>query len=966
MRSDSSLVVRLCDGLIQAGVLIALLITPLYFNVFTYRIFEPDKAALLRSVVFVAAAAWGVKRWMLWPSSRALSAIPRLPPLFLAVFTLGAVTLLSTAASILPRISLWGSYERDQGLYTLLTYLLLFFLTFEIAQQPSVRERILNAILLASVPVSSYALLQHYGLDILEWQTGGAATTFRAIGTLGNPIFLGAYLVMVIPITLAYIAPSIARLVRERTVAVEPLLVYGALLVLQMLALLFAQSRGPVIGLLVSLAFGGGVLAARLRGRYAVLVGAGVLGLALGLLLFARIGGMTRLTQLWNPTTRTAQQRLLAWQGVVDLLRADPVRTLIGYGPGTLREALQPYLPAALARLVPDQDFDRAHNLILDTWAEVGLLGVIAWLLVIVLLLSQGLHLVGVLDRHHRRVFAGTVIAGLGIGFALPLITQQAAWVGVGGLLGLFGALAAYLVTTLIRNTDNPRRSSQPVREATLRLGDEVSVWVPLALVMAIVAHLGETLVGLPTVSTRLLFWVYAAMIAAMYTQAAGRSETQASGRPHPHSRTSRRPRAEREGRDRSTPPGDRDAESLWAGIVLGLLAFPFVTAGAAIQAGPTRGFLLWMVLVFATLLSAVALASVWHAGLEIQERPFARHLGLVVGAVFAFLVLTWVPLLPLDLTRSTVAVFLYVIAAVLLLGVLYSGVTPRQVWEKWKPTGRQKVGLIALSGIVLSLLWFVNVNPIRADVYYKDGLSRARIGEWESVEASLLRSTVLMPGEDRYHSALGAAYVQRAERADDPGERTRWLQQAEASLLQAHRLDPYRADHLRNLGVLHRRWADLSTPEERDDHLRKASEYYRQAVARNPISVRAWREWGEIHAALGEWNAAIQRYQESLRLNDEFVETWSLLAEARLRSADYAGAQAAYARALELDRERVLRELQAAVARLPNDAWPHQALALVYTIMGQSRSAEEEAQAASRLLGDEQAAWEEFLRNLQ
>ena len=962
MRSDSSPVVHLCDGLIQAGVLVALLAVPLYFNVFTYRIFEPDKAALLRSVVLIATAAWCAKRLLLRRPSLSLPSMRRLPPLFPAVLVLLAITAFSTAISILPRISLWGSYERGQGLYTLLAYFLLFFLAFESAQQAATRERILDVILLASVPVASYAILQHFGLDILKWQTGGTATTVRAISTLGNPIFLGAYLIMVIPITLARIAPPLERVVRARHIDVAPIVVYGTLLVLQMLALFFAQSRGPVIGLLAGLAFGGLALATHLRRRYALLIGIGMLVLAVGLPVLARISGLTRLTDLFNPTARTARQRVLAWKGVTDLLRADPTRALTGYGPGTLREALQPFLPAELARLVPDQDFDRAHNLMLDTWAEVGILGVIAWLAVIVILLFQGLRLAGAADSRHRFLFGGVTAAGIGLGFALPLATRREAWVGVGIVLGLFGALALYLAMMLIRGTRRPAPPSQP----SVHAEDRTSFWIPLALTVAVVAHLGETLVGLPTISTRLLFWVYAAMIAAMAFSPHREREREApSERPASRPRSARRSRAERGKRAHDAPvlSRERDARSLWTGIALALLAFPFVTAGTAIEAGPQRGFIMWMVLVFATLLFDILFD--WHAASTLQEGALIRHFALVAGAVFFYFLLTWAPLPPLDLTRTTVAVFLYVITAVFALGVLYSGVTPRQVLKTWKPSALQSTGLIGLAVLTLGLLWFLNVNPIRADVFYKDGLTRARAGDWNTVATSLLRSVALMPGEDRYHSALGAAYVQRAEQTNDPGQRIRWLQLAEASLLEAHRQDPYRADHLRNLGVLQRRWADLGPPAERTRHLRQASEYYRQAVTHSPISVRGWREWGEIYAALGEWGAAIQRYEKSLQLNDGFVETWLRLGEARLRSGDFAGAQAAYAHALDLDQERVLQELRAATNRTPDAPWPHQALALAYTIMGQSQSAKEEAQTASRLLGDAQTEWMQFLKSL-
>jgi hypothetical protein len=48
---------RLADGLMEACWLAALVVTPLFFNVYSSRIFEPDKASLLRSLALIMLAA---------------------------------------------------------------------------------------------------------------------------------------------------------------------------------------------------------------------------------------------------------------------------------------------------------------------------------------------------------------------------------------------------------------------------------------------------------------------------------------------------------------------------------------------------------------------------------------------------------------------------------------------------------------------------------------------------------------------------------------------------------------------------------------------------------------------------------------------------------------------------------------------------------------------------------------------
>ena len=52
---------RICDAIIEAGWLAALVVAPLFFNTFSSRVFEPDKIHLVRSIALVMAAAWLVQ-----------------------------------------------------------------------------------------------------------------------------------------------------------------------------------------------------------------------------------------------------------------------------------------------------------------------------------------------------------------------------------------------------------------------------------------------------------------------------------------------------------------------------------------------------------------------------------------------------------------------------------------------------------------------------------------------------------------------------------------------------------------------------------------------------------------------------------------------------------------------------------------------------------------------------------------
>ena len=135
-----------CDRVLETGWLLAAILAPLYFNVLSSRVFEPDKLALVRSIALVMVAAWLIKviDSSTWgnPSGQASRPRPsgvetarpgfwkRLTSVPLVVPTLFLVAsyLLSTILSIAPEISLWGSYMRLQGTYTTYSYIVIFFL----------------------------------------------------------------------------------------------------------------------------------------------------------------------------------------------------------------------------------------------------------------------------------------------------------------------------------------------------------------------------------------------------------------------------------------------------------------------------------------------------------------------------------------------------------------------------------------------------------------------------------------------------------------------------------------------------------------------------------------------------------------------------------------------------------------------------------------------------------------------
>ena len=196
--------------------LFALALVPYLFNVESAQHFEPDKAVSVRVLAIGAIAVEGLAALRRKSSTTDLRrmfghAVTRTGArsVIAAVAALVASTLLSTAISVEPRLSLWGSYERRQGTYTFLSYVALFVIAAVRLNAARV-ERVLTVVCQTAVAVSIYALVQASGEDPIGWVFDVAR---RPTSTFGNANALAGYLVMACP----FVAFRLARAWRQRS-----------------------------------------------------------------------------------------------------------------------------------------------------------------------------------------------------------------------------------------------------------------------------------------------------------------------------------------------------------------------------------------------------------------------------------------------------------------------------------------------------------------------------------------------------------------------------------------------------------------------------------------------------------------------------------------------------------------------------------------------------------------------------
>ena len=206
-----------CDKLLEAGWLAALIVVPLYFDIYSSRVFEPDKLSLLRSIALVMVGAWIIKQIeqkLRWTPTRtanengaprltlfaAARAAVRQNPLLLPTWMIVVAYIISTIFSVTFSVSIWGSYQRMQGTYTTFSYIVVFLIAASTLRTRAQFDRVVNTILITAFPIALYGIIQHFQLDPLPW---AGDTTLRVAANMGNSIFVAAYLIMIVPLALA-------------------------------------------------------------------------------------------------------------------------------------------------------------------------------------------------------------------------------------------------------------------------------------------------------------------------------------------------------------------------------------------------------------------------------------------------------------------------------------------------------------------------------------------------------------------------------------------------------------------------------------------------------------------------------------------------------------------------------------------------------------------------------------------
>ncbi len=973
-------------ALIEAAWLVALTCVPIYFNVYSSRSFEPDKAALLIVLAGVIAAAWLARvlaGGSLWPSvrprdggagplrDRDLAGVL----LFASAGAFLAAAMLSTALSLSPARSWHGSFFRQQGLATLLAYLTIALAVVAYLRRTEQWRRAVFAITLGSVPVCAYAIIQRAGLDTI----GPADKELRVGSTLGNPIFLGGYVALAFFITICGLTARQAEggaggrgLARRLALA--------AVALMQLATLVLSQSRGPLLGLsagvfVLSLAWSLRARGARgtesgggwHRHAWALVIAAGVAAFGLLVLLAAprtplagvrRLPVVGRLAAALDPSVPTARVRLLIWRGVVALTTTAPplrdaageedrlhaLRPLVGYGPDCFDLAFNRVFPPELGVVERRNSIpDRAHCETFDLLVGTGALGLGAWLALLAGGLAFGTTL-AVRGGHDGPASLRTFVmalAGVAAVTATTVLLDRPDLAGALAPAGLLAGVCSGMVRTGLQ-----ARTPAPLG------GTETGLL--LAVISALACHVVEVSVGIPVTSSRLLFWF---LLAALVAVSLNRLDA-------------RQPLGEAEDASHGSHSQEPVLAALLAGVALAVAVYTLMdrTALAAAQAFAAAlpasvfagaraagGFLAVIVV------SAVAAAVTLWAGGSGGRYSRGTRIAVLAAAALPALALGALKSHRLAVTghmqRSgagieELSVFVaghaeVFCAAVVAITFLLAALLVRVERERTSATTQRLAPVVLVNAVMLAFVAIVTVivarqalAPIRADTFAKHAAAVIENNQPVPALRLLVRASWLAPGEPSLLTLVARATVLASRAPLSAAGRQTAVAAGVGALELAGRMQPFDPDHAVNLGrVLTSAAAIAPDATAQRALLEGAERAYARGLELRPGSVLFRVEHAGILAHLGRDEAAAAELAAVVAV-DPGYDTGALM----LASLEHARAVTALRAGREAEArshlENALRALQALLVHAGGHPRAERAVAALYARLGRGDEA--------------------------
>jgi O-antigen ligase len=274
-------------------------------------------------------------------------------------------------------VAIFGVYDRWEGLLTIATYALLFWLAVQLMSGERDARWMTWSLLFSGYLIAVVAVLQSVLGVLGAGYFGQSGAYFRADATMAHPDFLGIFLAMLLPI-------AFAKLVSRRPLMTR--LLAANLVIVLSLGLLATFTRsawiGAVVGIAVVLALRGGRFRPLPLIAFAAVLVIGFAALAGIVAARSSSGGIanaiySRIVSSVDLSSGSIAERLAVWKDTPAVIVSRPI---LGYGPDNFA-LVYPLFQTSNRNTVL---FTDPHEEALGVLATQGVVGFLAYLWILV------------------------------------------------------------------------------------------------------------------------------------------------------------------------------------------------------------------------------------------------------------------------------------------------------------------------------------------------------------------------------------------------------------------------------------------------------------------------------------------------------------------------------------------------------------------------------------------------------
>jgi len=249
--------------------------------------------------------------------------------------------------------------------------------SYKLQVTKKLKNDIIFALILSGLATSLLAIYQHFTGWLVPYDFWQNNDTFRVTAWYGFPNGVGLFLAPIWPLALYLINQKISNFKFQISnwIIIIPCILY---LVLSPLAIFYAKSTGALIGLTAGI---GILLLTYKKTRWPTILLAIVCFFSL--LSFSSLSGLKDEIFFQD---RSGQIRLSMWSDTVNFLKDNPIT---GAGLASYPEKIVPYHTTVNGEGI--EIFHHPHNIFLTMWVNLGLFGLIGFILIIIWSIKQSL-----------------------------------------------------------------------------------------------------------------------------------------------------------------------------------------------------------------------------------------------------------------------------------------------------------------------------------------------------------------------------------------------------------------------------------------------------------------------------------------------------------------------------------------------------------------------------------------------